>query len=229
MRGTAHLPIDERYLYEQMCPISRVNKYGIIVVSILILNLNTTTTSAFLDTTDVSNAAVDEGNATAEINHYIFDRSIHEQMKVGESYTVKVFVRNTGDSPGTFRVNLNTYKVTSGSKVFMSGIFPTGEFIFPRFDTIVMFLNKGESRRIEFNIVPIKPQIGDFEISADLYLIKSKEYLPGDIILVDNARKQIHIIAPQFNKQEQILIKIILISALIIIFYIIMFKKRKQY
>lgn len=194
-------------------------KFKSILVSILILIINVATAGAEFYT-------IDSGNTTAEIDHYIFNRSVHEQMKVGSSYTVNVFVRNTGETRGNFRVDLSTYQVNSGSKVYIGGVFPTGEYIFPHFDTVALVLDKGESRRVEFKLVPIKPHIGDLEVSVDFYLIKSTDYLPGNIVLLDHASKQIHVIQPQFNKQERLLIMILLIMTLIIILYAVLFKQK---
>jgi hypothetical protein len=93
---------------------------------------------------------------SGEIDHYVFSRSIPEHMTIGESYTVLVFVKNTGKSHADFLVLLTTPR----------------EFIYPRYCTQVIALSDGESRRIEFPITPTKSHIGELNITASLYLLK---------------------------------------------------------
>lgn len=92
---------------------------------------------------------------SGEIDHYLFSRSIPEHMTIGESYKVLVFVKNTGKSTADFLVVLTT----------------PGEFIYPRYSVRVGALDGGESRRIGFLITPVKPHIGELNITSKLYLL----------------------------------------------------------
>ncbi len=192
-------------------------RYKIIIVSILIITVNMITAEV---------ASANDGNATGEIDHHTFKISIPSQMRVGEPHTVKVFVRNTGDTTNTFRVTLTSHETKTTSKVFTGGMFPTGEFISPRYDSSVIVLKGGEARRLEFNIVPIKPYIGNLDVSADLFLVRSKQFLPGDLILLDTASEEIRVIKSAFTEEEQILIKAIIIIIFASIFITLFIKKK---
>lgn len=99
--------------------------------------------------------ALKDPEISGRIDAYLFSRSIPEHMTIGESYKIIVFVKNTGKAPAYFLVM----------------IIAPGEFIYPEFDTETIELDGGESHRIEFFITPIKPHIGELNITAKLHLL----------------------------------------------------------
>ncbi len=192
--------------------------YKIIIASILIITVNMITAGV---------ASANAGDTTGEIDHHIFESSVPSQMRVGESYTVKVFVRNTGETTSTFRIILTSYEAKLASKIFSGGMFPTQEFIYPSYDSSIIVLKGGESRRVEFNIVPIKPYIGDFKVAAELYMVRSKQFLPGDLVLLDNTSKNIRVIKSAFTEEEQFLIKAMIIIIFASVFITLFIRKNK--
>lgn len=181
-------------------------RYKIIAITLLlIINLRV------IDAEPIQNEL---NYTTGGIDHDIFYNSVPTQMRIGESHTLKVFLTNNGDIRNKFRVVLTTTKSTGPASPYDPGY---KQFVYPYFVSALASLDKGESRRIEFDITPIKPYIGELEISVDLYLLRSNQnQLSSDFVLVDHASKQIRVIKPAFAIEEQIFIIVILFILAII-------------
>ncbi len=191
----------------------------ILILCIFILGINTINAKAEFIETEVN-------DITGKIDHNIFYMSVPERMKIGESYTVRVFIKNTGDERNNFRVMLSTTRLTNSGKTEMG--YGYGEFIYPRYDSSVIALEKGESRKVEFKITPIKPYIGDLEVSADLYQLKPKQLLRSDLLLLDHVQKGVRVIEPAFTKDELVLIFSTIIVIIILIFIKLIYISRHQ-
>ena len=144
----------------------------------------------------IVNAIPQTSNPTPQISgvidHYVFSRSIPEHMTIGESYKVLVSVKNTGKSPADFLVVL---------------IAPD-EFIYLRYSVGVGALDGGESRRIGFFITPVKPHIGELNITSKLYLLNPS------LIEIDSTSDSVFLIKRNFSTGD---IMRVIISILIII------------
>jgi len=150
---------------------------------------------------------------SGKIDSYVFSRSVPKQMKIGESYQINVYVKNTGKTPGMFRVVLTT----------------PGEFIYPQYDSYVFKLKKGESHRVVFLITPIKPHIGSLNITVDLYLVQSHKFLPTDFVLLDRVYGEVRIIKPAFSIERAFMDVAIIIMVLVIFILTIIFVHRVKH
>lgn len=159
-----------------------------------------------------------------EINHNIFYLSVPERMKIGESYAIKIFIKNTGNQRNNFRVMLSTTGLKDSDTIEAERGY--GEFIYPRYDSSIIALDAGESRRLEFKITPIKPYIGNLDVSAGLYVIKPEQPL-SEFLLLDRVDKQVRVIEPAFAKDE--LISIFSIIIVIIIVLCVKLVRRNRY
>jgi hypothetical protein len=90
-----------------------------------------------------------------EIDSDVFLRSIPRHMTIGESYSVSVFVKNSGNAHASFMVIL----------------FAPGEYIYPQQSYKLVTLGRGEERRIIFPITPAKPNLGELKIIAKLFFV----------------------------------------------------------
>lgn len=191
------------------------NKISIVIIFLLVIAVNIDSVQA-----ELTLSKSDETPAPGEINHDIFNRTLPGKMKIGDSYNIKIFVKNTGDERNIFRVILITNKVTIAGKIANGQSY--GEYIYPRYASEVLELDKGESRMVEFTLVPVKPYIGEIDISTDLYYVKSKEMLKNNYVLADHAEKKINIIEPAFAKNEQDVIKFVILFILLSILMLIL-------
>jgi len=92
-----------------------------------------------------------------KISEDIFKRSVPGVMKVGETYTAIVKVKNTGDSRTNFSVSVHSdeYIIFCG-KASTEGA--------PKLD-----LDKGSTRMLKFKIIPLKEYVGELTITVNLY------------------------------------------------------------
>ena len=143
---------------------------------------------------------------SCRIDHDIFFRSIPTQMTVGKPINVLMHVKNTGESSATFFITLET----------------PDDFIYSsRQNWEIITLDKGESHRTEFTILPIKQHIGELNVTAKISLIKSRHILPSTFIEIDNVSASVLYIKNAFSMEDivtfiYVVIIIIFIVALII-------------
>lgn len=147
---------------------------------------------------------------SGKIDPYVFSRSVPKQMKIGESYQINVYVKNTGKTPGMFRVVLTT----------------PGNFIYPRYDSYVFKLERGEAQRMKFLIAPINPHIGSLNITIDLYLVQSHKFLPTDFVLLDRVCEEVRIIKPAFSIEHAFKTVTIIIIFMVILILTMTFVHR---
>lgn len=138
------------------------------------------------------------------IDSYVFYRSVPRQMTIGKSYNILVFVKNNGQSLGTFQVSL----------------FAPNEFFYPQYDAEMVELENGESYRTKFLITPTKEYIGELNITAKLYLFNSTQKSSSRFILLDSTSKSVHVIKRGFSTQY-IMATIVSILAIISVIGII--------
>ncbi|RLF18076.1 MAG: hypothetical protein DRN06_02415 [Thermoprotei archaeon] len=102
-----------------------------------------------------------------ELDDDVFKRSIPGVMRVGETYTALVQVRNKRDSPMSFTVVVHS-----------------DEHIFVYEDSKKVLLNPRSVRMLKFKIVPMESGIGRYKIVADLYARNgtSEEYVWADSV-----------------------------------------------
>ncbi|VVB84506.1 Uncharacterised protein [uncultured archaeon] len=157
---------------------------------------------------------IDLNDSQGGIDYNIFNMSIPQQMTIGESHTLKVFLRNNGDIKNKFRVLIRT---TESSMPASPDDLRYKEYIYPRYASKLSVLDTGETRRLDFNIVAVKPYLGNLEISADLYVLRSSDnQLKSDFVLVDHVSKEVRVIKPAFDGYELALYFIILLIVIII-------------
>jgi hypothetical protein len=153
--------------------------------------------------------ALKDPEISGRIDAYLFSRSIPEHMAIGESYKIIVFVKNTGKAPAYFLV----------------GFIAPGEFIYPEFDVETIELDGGKSHRIEFFITPIKPHIGELNITAKLYLISPL------LMEIDSTADSVFLIKRKFSTEgiiASISITVVAISAIISVVTLFLFYKKKS-
>lgn len=193
--------------------------YKILTACVVILCINIISARAEFIRTEAN-------NASGEIDHNVFYLSVPEKMTIGKSYAVKIFIKNTGSERNNFRVMLSTTGLTDPYAAETGKVY--SEFIYPRYDSSVITLKAGESRRLEFKITPVKPYTGDIPVSANLYVIKPKQLSRSDFLLLDHAQKRVRIIEPAFTKDELISIFNIIVLIIIILCIKLIYKKRYQ-
>jgi hypothetical protein len=151
--------------------------------------------------------ALKDPEISGRIDAYLFSRTIPEHMTIGESYKIIVFVKNTGKAPAYFLV------------IFIA----PGEFIYPAFDIETIELDGGKSHRIEFFITPIKPHIGELNITAKLYLLSPL------LMEIDSTADSVFLIKRNFSTEgiiASISITVVAISAISVVTLFLFYKKK---
>lgn len=126
-------------------------------------------------------------NASGIIYSDVFYRTLPEYMTVGKPYNILTFVENSEEVTDTFFVTLEVPKefIYSSSKNWR-----------------IITLDKGESRRIEFTILPIKQHVGELNVTATISLIESRHVLPSTFRETDNASASVLWIKKIFSTED---------------------------
>jgi 4-amino-4-deoxy-L-arabinose transferase-like glycosyltransferase len=132
------------------------------------------------------------------IDSYIFSRSIKKHMTIGKKDCVPIFVKNTGEAPATFLITL---------EVPQHYIYSRPEYGYD------ITLDSGESHKAIFLMMPIKQHIGELNITARLYLMKSDKYSPASFVEVDNTTTSVSCIKNAFSPKE--IVRLIVVTILI--------------
>ncbi len=105
----------------------------------------------------VANTQADD-TSNEIVTKQLFLGNIPKQMIVGEAYNIDVFVQNNLDIDSNFQVML----------------FLPSTYFYPTNAIQTIKLNKGETRKIEFSITPIKKHTGIQTIKAVLFSVNKK-------------------------------------------------------
>lgn len=116
----------------------------------------------------------------------VFSRSIPRHMTIGKSYDAFIYVKNTGEQRRTFVIKL----------------FTPGEFIYPQLSGEIIQLESGESYKTKFPIMPVKQHVGELNVTARLYLVKSRQNLPSSFVELDNVSTPVLWIKKTFPLEE---------------------------
>ncbi|MHA2336507.1 MAG: hypothetical protein ACXACX_04355 [Candidatus Hodarchaeales archaeon] len=142
----------------------------------------------------------DKIDGSGTIDTYVFTRSIPQQMTVGDSYKILLKINNDGSEPAIFKIILKT----------------NVEYFYPPIDSGEnLVLNPGGSLITRFYITPIKPKIGEVNITAKLYKIDSNRF-----ILQDESTVQVLSIKTRYWNSELLSLIAVLLVAVSTIFII---------
>ena len=119
-------------------------------------------------------------------------------MKMGVSYSVKVMVQNTGNTPEKFYLTLQA----------------PSEYIYPDISYELFKINARSYRIFEFDLVPIKPNQGEMNLTATLYRGEPREFLPSFFEELDRTTAVVRLVQPRVNARVAQL-AFILVAAII--------------
>jgi hypothetical protein len=111
------------------------------------------------------------------IDPIIFSKSIANEMKVGESYTIDIRIKNQIDSEEDF---------------YLLSDAPINSF-YPFLDWKQINLDRGEIKTITLAVTPTNPGAGNINLSAKLYIRNQNLSVNSTFLIQDTVTKTVHI------------------------------------